>query len=154
MKTETTAKIIIVLSLIGLVDAAYSTYEHYEIISGAIGKSFCDLGVGISCSAVNGSSFSEVFGIPMALIGVFWFAVLIILSHMMLRGSKNMEFFVFVWSVTGLGTVFWLLYAEYVIGAICLLCTLVHIIVMVNLVLAYKSLKKPILKYLEDTFYR
>ena len=161
MKTTTILEIIIVLSVIGVIGSAYSTYEHYQLISDSSSGSFCDISAEVSCSAVNSSPYSEVMGIPTALIGLVWFIILVILCYgveLKHKFWKPAPFYLFVWSIIGMLTVFWLVYAElFLIGAICLVCTLVHILVIIILFLSHKVFKRSnrsIGKYLGDIFYK
>ncbi|MBI4235383.1 vitamin K epoxide reductase family protein [Candidatus Peregrinibacteria bacterium] len=61
---------IIALSFVGLLDATYLTVSHY---SGA--QLSCSLTTG--CNTVTTSIYSQIFGIPVALLGlIFYFTVL------------------------------------------------------------------------------
>src|SRR3989338_9645340 len=67
--------LIIILSLAGLGIMAYLTYIHY-----ANQQSFCDLSQEVSCDVVTTSIYSEVFGIPVSVLGLFYFATVLIVS--------------------------------------------------------------------------
>jgi uncharacterized membrane protein len=159
MDLRTITNIILILSVIGLVDAAYSTYDHYQILSGDNTGSFCDVSGEISCSAVNGSPYAEILGIPVALTGVLWFIVTIILAYQISKKPRkgfweNSAFYLFLWSIAGILSVVWFIYVElFLIGAVCILCTIVHIIVIIIAWLSYKLLQKPLGKYVENVFY-
>ena len=161
MKTVTILEIIVVLSIIGMIASAYSTYEHYQLISDSSSGSFCDISAEVSCSAVNSSPYSEVMGIPTAFMGLIWFIVLVILCYAVEskhKFCKPAPFYLFAWSIIGLLTIIWLVYAElFLIGAICLVCTVVHILLIIILFLSYKVFKRSnrsIGKYLGDIFYK
>src|SRR3989338_4364408 len=92
---------------------------------------------------------------------VVLFIIVVILAYAVEskhKFCKPAPFYLFAWSIIGLLTVIWLVYAElFLIGAICLVCTLVHILVIIILYLSYKVFKsyhKPIGKYLGDIFYK
>ena len=162
MKTTTILEIIIILSIIGMIDSAYLTYEHYQLISDSEkGNSFCDISKELSCSTVNSSPYAEVMGIPMAFLGLVWFIVVVILSYSIESKHKFWKaspLYLFLWSILGLFSVFWLVYAElFLIGSICTLCTLAHILIITILFLSYKIFKrshKSIGKYLGEIFYK
>ena len=160
MKLQTIATIVLILAVIGLVDSVYATYEHYEYLKDSASKAFCDISSEISCSAVNGSEYSEIFGIPVAATGAAWFVVTIVLALEMRKKTrtgfwKNAPFYLFVWSVIGLFSIMYFIYVElFLIGSICILCTIVHIIVVITLLLSYKALEKPIGKYISEIFYK
>ena len=161
MKTVTILEIIIILSIIGMIDSAYLTYEHYQLLSNIGEGSFCDISEELSCSTVNSSPYAEVMGIPMAFLGLVWFIVVIILAYALESKHKFWKaapLYLFLWSILGLLSVFWLVYAElFLIGSICILCTLAHVLIIIILFLSYKILKRSnrsIGKYLEEIFYK
>jgi uncharacterized membrane protein len=61
---------IFALALVGLAVAAYLTYVHYEDI-----KPVC--GLGGDCQKVQTSQWSEVGGVPVALIGLIGYALIL-----------------------------------------------------------------------------
>lgn len=63
-------KIIIALSILGLAIMTYLTYLHF-----AKAKSFCDLSETVSCDVVTTSIYSEVFGIPISILGLGYFGL-------------------------------------------------------------------------------
>ena len=73
----TILKIIILLSVIGIVTSLYLVKNHYaDPTKGAL----CDISESVSCSLVNVSIYSELFNVPVALLGALWFLVIILLS--------------------------------------------------------------------------
>ncbi len=58
----------------------YLTIHYYPIKFGlAVGDSMCNLNAKFDCDAVSASSYSDLFGIPMALWGAVFYAVLLLL---------------------------------------------------------------------------
>ena len=116
------------LSLIGLGIAGYLTYEHY---TGSKSLS-CPAGGGlINCLNVTTSVYSKIHGVPVAVLGLVFFAVMLALQSppAWSRSSRMVRWARVIWSLVGLGTAVWLVYAELVkIRNICLWCTSVHII--------------------------
>ncbi len=73
-------------ALMGAGVAAYLTLQH----SPASGSSFCTVNAVIDCDAVNRSAWSELFGIPIALLGFgFYVAVLAVLALGRLRRDDH-----------------------------------------------------------------
>ncbi len=117
-------------SLAGLGVAGYLTYEHF---TGSTNLACSDKGI-VNCLAVTTSVYSKVAGVPVAVLGLVFFAVMLVLqlptawrrtSHL-IRGARV------AWSVVGLGTVVYLLSTElFRIDAICLWCTAVHVLTFV-----------------------
>src|SRR5579875_3786431 len=120
----------VVMCLVGLGVAAYLTYEHYT----ASASLSCPMGGGaIDCLKVTTSVYSEIHGVPVAVLGLVFFAVMIVLqSPAAWRSSAvPVRFLRLGWSVAGVGTALWLIYAElFRIDAICLWCTSVHILTL------------------------
>lgn len=112
----------ILLSVIGLVDAGYLT-----ILKLTHNKDMCIQGAG-DCWTVNTSPYSEVFGIPVAILGGITY--LAILSLFLLEGKISLlktysRFLLFGITLTGLLFSAYLTYIEIaVIHAICLFCVI------------------------------
>lgn len=136
--TQLRLKRAIWLSCFGALLSLYLFVDHYNTSE----HSYCDLGTVISCSIINRSSFSELFGVPIALFGVLWFAIEAVLAwqayHAYLCAAQKAAPAVFslaflLWTCIGTIFVFYLLFAEYLLGAICPMCTIIHCITLVLL---------------------
>ncbi len=119
------------LALVGFASAATSTYVHYQIASDPGYTSFCDINEQVSCTQVYLSRFGSVGGIPVALLGAFWFGVVGLLTVAAGRSAaglvENIGGYLLVLSTIGLATVLFLGYASFsVLGAVCLLCVVVY----------------------------
>lgn len=117
-------------SLAGFGVAAYLTYEHY---TGSTTLACSDKGI-VNCLEVTTSSYSKIAGVPVALSGLIFFAIMFVLQLPALwrRTEPAIRIARVAWSVVGLGTVLYLLYAElFKIDAICLWCTAVHVLTFV-----------------------
>ncbi len=126
----------LIIAVLGLAISLYLVHEHYDS-----GTGFCDMNAVISCTLVNQSSYSELFGIPVAFFGMFWFVGLAILTFYGQK-EKHVEVPLLLWSIVGLLSVAYLMHAEYVLKAICLWCTSVHILVMITTILAICAYRK------------
>ena len=60
--------LIIILALAGTAIMAYLTYIHYANV-----QSFCDISKEVSCDIVTTSIYSEVFAVPVSILGIFYF---------------------------------------------------------------------------------
>lgn len=67
--------IVILAALAGLGIMIYLTYIHY-----ASAQSFCDLSAEVSCDVVTTSIYSEIFGLPVSILGLGYFGLLLVLS--------------------------------------------------------------------------
>jgi len=110
--------VITVLAVIGIAVSTVSLYHHY----GTSTTSFCDFSETLNCDVVNRSSFSTVFGIPVALIGILGYALLLALATLCRTKAKT-PMMLLVASVAGLGFAIYLTYIEgFVLGVWCILC--------------------------------
>ncbi len=68
-------RIMIVLAGLGIFLSLYLLKEHWA----PSGSTFCDLSATVSCDIVNKSSYAEIFGIPVSLLGaLYYFGVLMV----------------------------------------------------------------------------
>jgi len=119
-----------VASAAGLGVAGYLTFEHFTSSSTLA----CSGNGVVNCLKVTTSSYSEVAGVPVAVLGLVFFAVMLVLQlpGTWQRPEPAIRWARLGWSVVGLGTVLYLLSAElFAIDAICLWCTAVHALTLV-----------------------
>ena len=122
-----------VLNIIGLGLAIYLTYEHYS----ATPSFFCPANTTINCEKVTTSSYATFHGVPVAVAGLFYFVVSIPLQLPVAWRSDApwVRMARWAWAAIGMISVFWLIYGELDLGAICLYCTGVHLVTFLLLVL-------------------
>ena len=133
--TRVIRRTLIVLALVGFASAATSTYVHFQLVQdpGYIG--FCDINGRVSCTEVYQSRFGSVGGIPVALLGAFWFGLVLLLTVAGGRGSselgENIGAYLLVLSTIGLAVVLRLGYESFmVLGTLCVLCAVVYVAVV------------------------
>lgn len=124
----------LVLTLLGLADATYLTLTHYTTVVPLA----CNSNGLVNCLKVTTSPESYVFGIPVAVLGLAFFAAMVPMnlpvawrstSALVARARLAMV-------VVGVGFVLYLVSAElFEIGSICLYCTGVHVITFAVFVL-------------------
>jgi uncharacterized membrane protein len=117
----------LVICVVGLADAAYLTYAHYTTaaVLACSTKGFID------CAAVTTSRYSHIFGVPVAVLGLVYFAFMTPLMLPVAWRSRNrwIRALRLAASVVGVGLVVWLVYVELIkLNAICEYCTGVHIL--------------------------
>jgi Predicted membrane protein len=120
----------LVLSVIGLADSAYLTFEHY---SGSTSLACSDSGT-VDCAKVTTSQWSSIAGVPVALLGLLFFVGMtaLCLPQVWRRTTPMLDNLRIAAAGVGLLMVFYLVWAEFVkIHAICLWCTGVHVITFV-----------------------
>jgi uncharacterized membrane protein len=97
--------------------SSVSLYHHY----GASQTSYCDFGENFNCDLVNRSTYSRVFGIPVALIGIIGYVGLLVLA----TRYRNHPSILLIASTGGLGFALYLTYVEaFVLAVWCILCLL------------------------------
>lgn len=65
------------LAIIGLILSSYLLFHHYQIRYGKDYKSVCNLNDKLNCDAVALHPASELFGIPVAAFGIFFYGFLL-----------------------------------------------------------------------------
>lgn len=116
---------LIVLTLLGLAVSSYVTYVHYAGI-----KPACTAGE--SCTKVQTSRYSEIGGVPVALIGLIGYVT--ILASLLARESETTRFAATALTLGGFGFSVYLTYREvFSIHAICEECVSSAIIMTIML---------------------
>jgi uncharacterized membrane protein len=120
--------IMLALTLIGLGLASYLTYVHYAGI-----KPACTAGE--SCTKVQTSVYSELAGVPVALMGLIGYAL--ILTTLLAPQNENTRFATVAITLGGFGFSAYLTYRElFSIHAICEWCVASAIILTILMGLA------------------
>jgi uncharacterized membrane protein len=111
-------------AVFGLAASAYLTAEHF---SGSTTLACPDQGA-INCAKVTTSSYSHVAGVPVAVAGLAYFAVMIGLLTGPAWRVSALDRIRLVGAAGGVAAVVYLVWAElFRIDAICLWCTAVHV---------------------------
>ena len=124
-----------ILACAGLAAAATSTYVHVRMLGDPAYASFCDVNARVSCTLAYQSPYGAVFGVPVALGGVIWFAAVLLLTYAGARAPRasapHVAGYQLVWSTIGLAVAMYMAYASFfVLGAACLLCIVVYVAVI------------------------
>ncbi len=117
------------LSIAGLAVSVYLSITHFRPRA-----LFCSSTGVINCGRVTSSPQSNFLGIPVAFLGTAYFIEMAILNlPTVWRGSSTAVRRIRLGSAAaGVAFVVWLVYAElYLIRAICLWCTVTHVIAFV-----------------------
>lgn len=108
---------LITVSFLGFLDASYLTVAHYT-------GSRLNCSIIKGCDVVTTSAYSEIFGIPVALLGIFYYLTVLILS-LLYFDSRNRTILKFIFPLTCLGLLAsaWFMYAQFfLIKALCQYC--------------------------------
>ncbi len=124
----------------GILVSAYLTIVHYSTI-----PLVCTNGGVVDCAAVTSSAYSVVPGtsIPVALLGIVWFAVsgglALVATVAAWRRAPEPAWLPsahVIWAIAGLGSVLYLVFGEISLRRICEWCTVVHLLVVASLLIA------------------
>ena len=147
-------KIVFYISIIAIILFAYLINVHYKPSQ----SRFCDISEDISCDIVNKSLYSEIFGIPVSVLGALTFLAVLWLSWMLLRKHATKSEFLshsnllkMILVIAVVSTIFslWLIYAElYLILSICLLCVVADVLILAMLYVSLQLNKRKINKQL------
>jgi dihydroorotate dehydrogenase subfamily 2 len=135
--------LLILLSLLGIADAAYLTYEHYQQVIPPCTVNRL-LPIASDCGKVLRSSYSVMFGIPLALFGIIQYSLLLIaLVLLIIYRKKIFTYWLILQSL--IGTIFSMYFIYIQLGilkSICIYCTWSAIISFVIFFLVAKFFSK------------
>lgn len=122
-------KRILPIGVLGFLVSAYLLHHHLELKYGyVVGQSLCNINQYFDCDSVAKSNFSEFFGIPIALLGMIFYAVFSLALYFF--GSENIKSrnLLFTLSLFGLiPTLLMAFVSLFLIGKVCLFCALLYL---------------------------
>ena len=126
---------LLLFALLGLAASLVSSYVHYNLLIDRSFSSFCDVNATVSCTQAYLSPYGSFLGVPVALAGVFFFALVLAIAAM--GGRKTPQVgesapgYIFALSTIGLAFVLYLGYASFfVLHTVCILCASTYIAVI------------------------
>ena len=139
---------LLVFALLGLAASAAATYTHFQLLRHPGYLSFCDISPTVSCTEVYASRYGSVAGVPVALLGLIWFALVTWLAAAARRGPAafraNAGSYLFVLATIGLAVILYLGYTSFfVLKAVCLLCLTTYVGVLGVFVLSGAAATQP-----------
>ena len=110
--------LVAILAVGGIVVSSVSLKHHYATSK----TEFCDIGNTFNCDIVNRSEYSEMLGIPVALIGMVGYAAVLGLATVY-RERRETPSLIFAGAAAGLTFALYLTYIEgRVLGVWCIMC--------------------------------
>ena len=124
--------LLLAFSVLGAAASATSTYVHYRLLTDPAYTSFCDVNASVSCTEAYLSSYGSFWGVPVALLGLLYFAFVMLVAGLGGRktstASETAPAYVFAASTIALAFVLYLGYASYVVLKVfCILCALTYV---------------------------
>lgn len=111
---------VLLLSAIGIFDSFYLTYEHYQYLIPpcSVHSWFAD------CGKVLRSEYAVVLGVPVALIGVIYYAAIFVtLLTLLIKEQRKAKYILLVLSAAGFAASFFFIILQIsIIKALCLYC--------------------------------
>src|SRR3990172_11724698 len=128
--------LISIVSLIGFGIMVYLTYIHF-----AEASSVCDINEKLSCDAVTTSIYSEIFGIPISIMGLGYFGLTFLLS--IFQRTKAFYQTIFYLTVFVLIPSYYFTALEaFVIKAFCILCETSKILMLLTAITSFIAMKE------------
>ena len=148
IKQQKLLKFVFFLSILGILVSGYLTYLHYSTQN-----STCDINATFQCSSVSNSKYSQILGVPVAILGLFGYMFIGTISWGILKKEnikmliKNNLLTQFVspktlslFSVIALIFSLYLTYTEFfLIKALCIFCLISQAIILTIAVISYQN---------------
>ena len=146
--SPSTARLIRVFCLVGLGASLASLYVHYQLLANPSYSSFCDVSATVSCTQAYLSRFGSVYGVPVALFGVLWFAFILLLAFVADGPHVSRERcgapVVFVLALPAVPVIGYFAYAAVVVlRVVCVLCLTTYAAVLAVVVTSGLACGRP-----------
>jgi uncharacterized membrane protein/protein-disulfide isomerase len=133
--TARTRNVLLALAALGLGASAWSSYVHYALLTTPGYSSACDINAAFSCSQAYLSEYGSLWGIPVALAGLLFFALVLVLAGMGgragVKSRENIPAYIFALSTIGLAVVLYLAWASFFrLNTVCVLCATTYVAVI------------------------
>jgi uncharacterized membrane protein/protein-disulfide isomerase len=138
--------LILVFAVAGLAFAGSSAWVHYKLVTQPAYVSPCDINATFSCTEVYRSQYGTIRGVPVAIGGVIWFALVGLLAAFARPGDRNdpSSAYVFSLATVGLGAIIYLAYASYfVLKMGCVLCIGTYVSVIGIFIVSSAAVSMP-----------
>lgn len=140
-KVKRGLKGLLFLNGLAILITTYLTYLHFKPSASTI----CKINEYFDCDIVNKSTYSELFGVPVAILGLLTYLLLFALSWAIYKGKRlttwskhltvhNLLWFMFVFVDVGILFSGYLTYIElFVLQAVCIFCLAQQIIIILEM---------------------
>jgi uncharacterized membrane protein/protein-disulfide isomerase len=133
--TAKTRNLLLAFAALGLGASTWSSYVHYALLTRPGYSSVCDINSTVSCTQAYLSQYGSLWGVPVALAGVLFFALVLLIvgfgGRSGVASRENVPAYIFVLSTVGLAVVLYLAWASFFkLNAVCLLCAATYVAVI------------------------
>lgn len=138
---RTSRTLLLAFGALGLVASSMSSHVHYKLLADPSYTSFCDVNPAVSCTQAYLSRYGSVFGVPVALGGVLFFVLVLLMAGLGGRATsavrESAAAYIFALSTVGLIVVLYLGWASYFqLRTFCLLCVTTYVAVIAIFVIS------------------
>ncbi len=144
-----TRQLILAIATVGFCLATASAWVHYRVLTDPSYVSPCDINATFSCTQVYLSRFGSVHGVPVALGGMIWFALVALVAGFARPSDKSSVAagYLFVIATVGLAVILYLGYVSFVLLHVgCVLCMGTYVCVVAIFLLASSTASISILQ--------
>jgi uncharacterized membrane protein/protein-disulfide isomerase len=129
--TTLSRKLLLASAGLGLAAAVASSVVHYRLLTVPGYASFCDVNATVSCAQAYLSPYGSFLGVPVAVAGVLFFLLILLIVAIGGRASsgirESVPAYVFALSTVGLAFALYLAWASYIqLKTFCMLCAVTY----------------------------
>ena len=133
--TRLSRTLLMAFAALGLGASSTSSYVHYQLLTDASYSSFCDVSAMVNCTQAYLSQYGSFWGVPVALFGLFFFTLVLLLAGLGGRPAAPardaIPAYIFAISTVALAFILYLGWASYVqLKTFCLLCAITYVSVI------------------------
>ena len=148
--TSLSRKMLLVFAALGLGASSMSSYIHYKLLTDSSYTSLCDVNPALSCSEAYLSPYGSLWGVPVALAGVIFFMVVLLVAGVGARPTsaarESAAAYIFALSSIGLAVVVYLAWASFQLHTLCLFCATTYVAVIAIFIISAKATTFPMTK--------
>jgi uncharacterized membrane protein/protein-disulfide isomerase len=146
--TSRRRNLLLAFAVLGLGASIASTWVHYRLLTEPAYSSVCDISSTVSCSQAYLSRYGSFWGVPVAVGGVLYFAVVLLMTAFGSRPAsktrENVPAYIFALSTIALAFVLYLAWASFFqLKAVCLLCVTTYVAVIAIFIISGGGTKLP-----------
>jgi len=128
--------------LFGVLGLGAMIYSYLAFGINVVSKNSCSINPEVSCEPVIMGSYSTLLGIKLYYYGMAFFSLITVLALLSKKSEKITGYLISYLSVIAAGISVYLIYTEiFIIGHICILCTIGHISIFSILILSLARFK-------------
>ena len=146
--TSRTRNLLLGFAALGLIASGASAYVHHRLLTDPSYLSVCDISSTVSCSQAYLSRYGSFWGVPVAIGGILYFALALLLTAFggrpASKSRENIPGYLFGLSTIALAFVLYLAWASFFqLKAVCLLCVTTYIAVIAIFIISGSATKFP-----------